>query len=371
MGSYRPATGKRYPSIAVRDGQSHVTGVRITVRRDLLSIGGRVIDTAGEPISDAVISLSSSEYEPGLPSGTSDASGAFTIHDLSPGKYTVRAMSLHGNEHENNVTAGRTDLVIRFAEPGSIAGTLAGFTDPPLVFAFRVDGRNYRNYNAAIDGDAFRVRGISPGEYRVTASSASGDDNVTVTVAPGATAHVTLHGHALGAIVGTVVNATAHAPLAGLRCWGNPSSSGLGEDVVTDATGTYRIDRVSPGRRAVTCMNGSSSAYGEIEVAAGQTARLDLTARAHVAHGGYLGMTIDNTAGDVVVKSVDPGGPAARAGLAVGDLVLQIDDQAIDQFGRFGVQSTLESRAAGSTVKLKIERAEKELVVVLTIEAPP
>ncbi len=61
----------------------------------------------------------------------------------------------------------------------------------------------------------------------------------------------------------------------------------------------------------------------------------------------------------VLVNSVDPGSPAAKAGLRGGDILLALDGAKLD--GRFpeqlpGIQNQIASRAVGSTLKFSVKR---------------
>ena len=74
----------------------------------------------------------------------------------------------------------------------------------------------------------------------------------------------------------------------------------------------------------------------------------------HVVNSGrpYLGVRIGDTGNGAYVGTVTPGGPAAKAGLKVGDVILAIDGKptlSSDQLG-----TTLASYKPGQTVTLKV-----------------
>lgn len=96
--------------------------------------------------------------------------------------------------------------------------------------------------------------------------------------------------------------------------------------------------------------------------------------------GGQLGVTIDDLSGDelkaaagapsgVRIEDVDRGGPAARAGLREGDIVVEVDGDQVRsarQFSRL-IQETPDGRA----VKLGIVRDGKRQSIEVTPESRP
>jgi hypothetical protein len=257
-------------------------------------------------------------------------------------------------------------------ELGGIDGTLEGFVATPEVTAYRVDDRG--QYRAVVTGNTFQLRNLPAGEYRLSATSPVESDYASVTVAPGATQKVTLRKREVGVIVGTVVDEKSHTPLERLYCTsslrGDSRSSESGY-AATDASGAFRIERAAVGINDVRCGGSAASATGEANVAAGQVTRLDLAASVYKApQQGYAGLTLEDQLGEVMVKSIEPGGPAARAGVAVGDVLLEVDDSAVGRWEGGGVLSRIEYRAIGTQAKLTLERGEKQLTVLLTIEAP-
>jgi serine protease Do len=73
----------------------------------------------------------------------------------------------------------------------------------------------------------------------------------------------------------------------------------------------------------------------------------------------------------MLINSVDPGSPAATAGLRSGDILLAIDGQKVD--GRFPeqlppIQNMIASLPVGSTVKLSVKRGVQKMEVLVVTE---
>ena len=66
-----------------------------------------------------------------------------------------------------------------------------------------------------------------------------------------------------------------------------------------------------------------------------------------------------------VVKQVDPGGPAAGAGVCEGDLILRFDDLAVHDPGSLAVR--VGQTAPGTTVALELRRGEQPLTLQATL----
>ena len=66
-----------------------------------------------------------------------------------------------------------------------------------------------------------------------------------------------------------------------------------------------------------------------------------------------------------IVTAVDPGGPAARAGLKVGDVIVSVNGAGLA--GRADLASMVGVRAVGETLTLRVRRGDQELGVALIL----
>ena len=66
-----------------------------------------------------------------------------------------------------------------------------------------------------------------------------------------------------------------------------------------------------------------------------------------------------------MIRAVQPGGPADRAGLKVDDVITRLDGQAVSDPA--AVVSAVERRGVGATVLLEVERGQQ----LVTIDVRP
>jgi S1-C subfamily serine protease len=69
------------------------------------------------------------------------------------------------------------------------------------------------------------------------------------------------------------------------------------------------------------------------------------------------------------IASITPGGPAARAGLKVGDIIVQIDNQSVSDAASLG--DALLNSSPGSTVQIHIYRGNQQMNVTVTLGEVP
>jgi carboxyl-terminal processing protease len=76
---------------------------------------------------------------------------------------------------------------------------------------------------------------------------------------------------------------------------------------------------------------------------------------------GVIGLYAENKTGQVVITIVFPSGPADKAGLQVGDVILAIDGVTLDQYADSSETGLMIRGSPGTTVHLKIQRDDQVL----------
>jgi carboxyl-terminal processing protease len=76
---------------------------------------------------------------------------------------------------------------------------------------------------------------------------------------------------------------------------------------------------------------------------------------------GVIGLYAENKAGKVVISIVFPNGPADKAGLQVGDVILAIDGVTLDQYADSSETGLMIRGSPGTIVHLKIQRGDQVL----------
>lgn len=373
---FSPASGDHFDTIQVpKDGV--VGGVRLAIKNQRVAIRGTVADTTGAPVADAQVeALGHHASFVSFPSAVTDTDGHFEIANLAPGSYSVRARGADGGLAElTEVTAGGGPVTITIQAPGSIAGTLVGFAAPPVVRTSTWTSDLHLTSSAIVDGATFSATGLTPGHYTIEAQSSADTDSASVDVRSGETAQVTLTSHALGKVVGRVVEFGTNAPVAEMHCEGElPSAGSMGaapddDDRVsiTDANGQFEVS-APVGRARVFCflpgfgltsLNSVMSPAGaDVDVMAGAVASVELVSvrATYGAVRGRAGFGLAPMTLPLTVDRVEPQSPAAIAGVMSGDQLVTIDGVSVQGMLLQGVYNVVRDHAPGSTLVLGVQR---------------
>lgn len=382
--SLRPAAGTELPLITLADGDAEVTGVVLAVQLDRLSLSGKVVDTSGAPVADARVTATRVQdgAEPRFlrwvhdAAAITDVEGGFSIGELSEGTYALQARASSGAEATiGAVRAGRSGIVLTLPTPGSIEGTLVGFAGEPQVSAVRTDVRGSRvPTRGTVAQTSFVVRDLSPGSYIVTARSATEAASARVTVSAGSTARVALTSGGSGTVVGRVREFRSGKPVEGMTCRAHPrvgsdaASIDPGGGTRTDAQGGFVLTAAPAGDIVVSC-TGLWRLYSDglrlVELPPSATLEVDVPVVALqedvAATMAGFGAEIDLLALVARLIEVQPGGPAAAAGLQDGDRIVAVDGASVTELSPRGVRMLITNRPPGTSVSLTVTRAGETL----------
>ncbi len=370
-----PAHGKKFPPVELEDGKSQVTGVRLAVLRNTKVIAGRVVGAGGEGVMDARVDVEAMKagVEPHfyswtpLPTSVTDQTGAFLIRGLPAGTYAVRARHASGSEAiVRDVAAGARDVVLRVDSPGRIEGTLVGYSNTPPVYLQRVP-RTGGFSPATVEGDHFRIDGLAPGSYVVTAQTLVEGDAALVEVEAGKVTTLTLTSGGSGVLEGTVTEWKSGAPVAGafchtvLRAGTRAGITNWSEETApkTDAQGRFQLDPGPAGDVKVLCRGTSASigvANATVPKGGVATVSMRVVALSSDTGAGSIGASFDWDAAVPRVSDIAPGSPAAAAGLAVGDVITKFNGASLEGIGGSGMWALIATQAIGSKVDLTVQR---------------
>jgi carboxypeptidase family protein/PDZ domain-containing protein len=357
-----------------------------------LRLAGRVVDREGKPIAGAKVVAAGNDAEGlgGATAATSGDDGRFALAGLLPGPHVVTAgrEGYAAARRNVTVTAGMDDLVLTLAPGGSIAGRVvdAATGAPVPAFTVVVLGRDgpLRELEiatqAVIDAEGrFQLSDLPDEPLRVRAAAGGWAQSPALDTRVGATDLEIRIGRG-GTLVGTVVDASARAPIAGARV----SMEGLrGEriealpgapEAVTDADGSFTLLGIPLGTHSLTVLAdghhgrivsglqvAEGAALGPITVELSPLKPGEQPGVEMVGIGAVLGAEGDA----LVVRDTMPGGGAAEAGMLAGDAILAIDGVNVLQMGfQEGINRI--RGPEGSEVRLTVRRGQavSEMTVV-------
>lgn len=317
----------------------------------------QLFDADGSPAVGASVWIPGQDFE------AADESGKATLTLRRPppsGKVQLHAR-IGGRSATISDQAVDRPCVVRLSPSGRVEGTVIGLT-ADASFELRASATEAEGWSTvqARTGATFVLSDVPAGQVQLDVQAQDGRTaTMPVEVSTGATTRVEIPLGAGIQIRGRVVDAASNGPVADAqvvvdRGWQHPTPvSGDGRfEVSVSGPGDHELRIWVPGRmfatRKVTVGDGPVE-VGDVPVAA----RVD---------PGQVGLSLGAAAGPVTVSEVTPGGPASRAGVMAGDLVLAVDGTAVrdnnDAVARI-------KGAPGTAVTLGLRRGSVDQTVVV------
>ncbi|MCE9578634.1 MAG: carboxypeptidase regulatory-like domain-containing protein [Deltaproteobacteria bacterium] len=397
------ATDDDTPGTRVTTTAGGTVTVALVVESQRGTIRGAVVDAQGQPVADAYVNVAREPDSAGAAKGSAvrdsrwswdhrpvvtATDGTFTIVDLAPGNYTVRADRRGGGEAvaEHVPVLGRAQLVMK--PGGAITGTVVGGDGAPLdrfdlAVIDRLTGFRRRESYYQTAG-AFALRDLPAGTFTLTATATGAEASVDLALADGEHEDgVRIEVVAMVAVRGRLVELGTGAPAPGLAVaiasargggTGFASNADAAHANVSDAAGRFELARAPRGRAMLTMMptDWDASPYGlaralvvvgtgpgVIDLGDVEVARSRLKPR---DRPGDLGFDLADDPADaepdarvLKVAHLDAGGPASATGLAVGDVIVAVDGTDV-RAARYYLSRTLLRVPTGGTVALTLAR---------------
>jgi hypothetical protein len=326
------------------------TGITLTVEARDGVIRGVVIAPDKRPAADAWVSAYRVIEKPdgmsdfdmkgfaSSPPVLTGADGQFTIGKLRKGAYDLAVEGPKGATRGEKLGVKTGDsATIQLASLGTLTGkvTLAGA--PVARYEIECDGKD-RDAERQVDdkGGAYSLERLAPGKYECSVSGDAGTAKGTIDVPAGA-ATLDFPLTRWAAVTGVVVSVLDRKPIAGVNVFaggGAFSSSNFsavlaGKAPVTDPSGRFVVERVAVGKGTVMVVpKDGFQPLGMRDYTAAEGQRVDVgtfeIVPPRTGDAGTFGMSTTVDGEKLVVASVKDGGPAASAGVQVGDRITSI-----------------------------------------------
>ncbi|HUQ01429.1 MAG TPA: carboxypeptidase regulatory-like domain-containing protein [Kofleriaceae bacterium] len=362
--------------VTVAAGKTATVKLVVEARNGVIT--GSVTDEKGEPVVDAWVLASRESDAAGSLAGSAardtrwswgrddrpvitGVDGTFKVTELTPGTYAVRAFRRGGGEAvgEHVKVGGSVKLVIR--STGLISGTVKTTDNGPLpdeIHISVVDEKTgfSRREKFFRTGGVFTMRDLPAGSFLLTGDSSAGRVQTPVELKSGESkVGVVLTLERKVTVKGRMVELGTTTPVPGLQARVQPVKGGRGQMIVfggggsdkehiSGEDGRFTIENAPTGKAWLTAwpMDWESSpwAWTRVYVEVAQADVVDVGDIEVIKRrkkkpndkGGDFGFTtvdqppdIDPTLSTMKVAHVRPGGPAARTGLVVGDVIVSVD----------------------------------------------
>jgi RNA polymerase sigma-70 factor (ECF subfamily) len=258
---------------------------------DAQLLGRVVLKTTREPVPEAEVrAFPAAQYGRWHPAVSTDADGLFRVPSLEGGEWIVEARRgrLVGVAHPAVVVAARATrgLEVELEAAALLEGRVSAPDGRSLagihVMAAR-PGTRVSSHAAVADDGSFRLEGVLPGKYELSAGSGDGYRGfLQVVVEDRDLSGLQIALAAPIAVTGRVTDATG-TPIAGarvtVRTTGNEVARwGRGRIEVTDGAGTFRVTGLPAGPLTVSATREglAAASWGPEPVPPGREATVEL-----------------------------------------------------------------------------------------------
>ena len=356
-------------------------------------VSGRVVSRGGGPVEGALVVAGREQgfgsAGPAEAQALSGPDGRFGLPPLDPGRYRVTARADgYASASARRVAPGASDVVLVLDSGGRVAGCVRDASSGAAVAPFTVmvwerSGPLRRVLQRSLSvldpSGCYAVEDLAPGPAAVVVSAPgfapSAEIAVDVPTPPGeARADAALE--AGGRLAGVVRDEATRSPLPGARVSvegaleAAASTFPVLAEATADAGGRFLLDGL-PRRFSIQVAAAGHHArvLGGLEVGPGETSGPVEIALRPVAEGESprldlvgVGLVLAPMGEGLAVVQVVPGGGAAEAGLARGDLVLRVDGAPVAELGFGGAIDAIRG-PEGTRVSLGVRRGERSFEV--------
>ncbi len=299
-----------------------------------------------------------------------DSHGRFVATDLMEGSYDVQFVAATRLLERKGV-ATDTAIDVVLPAPSSIDIKTEGFGDrceADIQPMFAGMSSKFSHFDCR--AGSFTAGELGAGRYAVSVEGTNGFARTLLELAVGETVHKTLTAARGMTVKGVARSFLGGTPIAGLSCRNGHAS------VVTDAAGAFAFANVPPQPQVIYCdiTVGSRRLLAERwlpELDGDKTIELPVVEIGAPASDHTLGAQLSFSTGSLLFKVVDEGGPAATAGILVGDQVVTVAGRSAEGDDAEAARLYLTTRSRGSSIDLSIRSKGAGYVVPITIQIPP